>query len=273
MKKNNPMALIILRFLIIPMILFSPVWAEKNEHKNDILYTNLIGAGIITAWGAAFWEYGKSSPHAHNEGWFGKDTKYGGADKLGHFYASYLLGSSLCELYKNFGYHDEDAIMYGSLSSFFLMNAMEVGDSFSAEQGFSYEDFIMNTLGALSSYAFYTYPELSKRIDLRIEYIPSFKTADVVTEYDNMKYLVAIKAEGFDFISNPWLRYGELQVGYYTRNYKAETTSERDRILYLGIGINFSKIARQNGYSKTAGFLNYYQLPYTYAAIEKNLNK
>lgn len=267
------MALSILRFLIIPMISFSPIWAENKESKNDILYTNLIGAGVITAWGTAFWGYGKSSPYRHNEGWFGRDTKYGGADKLGHFYASYLLGTSLCELYQNYGYTPKDAIMYGSLSSFFLLNTMEIGDSFSSEQGFSYEDFIMNTLGSLTSYAFYTYPELSKRIDLRIEYIPSFKSADIITEYDNMKYLVALKAEGFNFISNPWLRYGELHLGYYTRNYKAESTSERERIVYLGIGINFSKIARQNGYTKTANILNYYQLPYTYAAIENNLNK
>lgn len=273
MKKNSFMALSLLRLLVIMSLSFSPIWAQNKEIKNDILYTNLIGAGIITAWGAAFWEYGNSSPHVNNERWFAKDTKYGGADKLGHFYASYLLGTSLCELYKNYGYTQKDAIFYGSLSSFFLLNTMEIGDSFSAQQGFSYEDFIMNTLGSLSAYAFNTYPELSKRIDLRIEYIPSFKTADVITEYDNMKYLVALKAEGFDFISNPWLRYGELHIGYYTRHYKTESIAERERILYLGIGINFSKIARQNGFIKTANVLNYYQLPYTYIPLENDLNR
>lgn len=267
------MTLSLLRFLVIMSIIFSPLWAQNKEVKNDILYTNLIGAGIITAWGAAFWEYGQSSSYAKNEGWFEKDTKYGGADKLGHMYASYLLGTSLCELYKYYGYKEEDAIMYGSLSSFFLLNTMEVGDSFSSQQGFSYEDFLMNTLGSLTAYAFYTYPELSKRMDLRIEYIPSFKSADVITEYDNMKYLVALKAEGFDFISNPWLRYAELHAGYYTRNYKVESTAEHERIIYFGIGINFSRIARQNGYAKTSSVLNYYQLPYTYIPIRNDLNR
>lgn len=273
MQKNSLMALSLLPLLVIISLSFSPVLAENKEVKNDVLYTNLIGAGIITAWGAAFWEYGNSSPHVHNERWFAKDTKYGGADKLGHFYASYLLGTSLCELYKNYGYTPKDAILYGSLSSFFLLNTMEIGDSFSAQQGFSYEDFIMNTLGTLTSYAFYTYPELSKRMDLRIEYIPTFKTADIITEYDNMKYVVALKAEGFDSISNPLLRYAELQLGYYTRNYKSGILSERERILYVGIGINLSKVVRQNGFIKTANILNYYQFPYTYIPLENDLNR
>lgn len=261
----------VLRFFIILILSFSSVSAEDDKH--DVLYTNLLGATIIAAWGTAFWEYGKSSPYIKDEGWFEENTKYGGADKLGHFYASYVLGAGLCELYKSYGYHDKDAILYGSLSSFFLLNTMEIGDSFSKQQGFSYEDFIMNSLGSLSSYVFYTYPEISKRIDLRMEYIPSLKTADVITEYEKMKYLIALKADGFDFISNPILRYTELQLGYYTRNYKADTLSERERILYVGIGINLSKIARQNGYSKTAGLLNYYQLPYTYIPVESHLNR
>ncbi|HEX5669913.1 MAG TPA: DUF2279 domain-containing protein, partial [Sulfuricurvum sp.] len=108
---------LILRFFIILTIPFFPLLAENSENKHDILYSNLIGAALITAWGATFWDYGKSSPHTTSEGWFGENTKYGGADKIGHLYASYVLGTGLCELYKNFGYDEKHAITYGSLSS------------------------------------------------------------------------------------------------------------------------------------------------------------
>ena len=246
---------------------------EHNESRRDILYTNLVGAAVITAWGVANWEYGQDSPHSSEEEWFGRHTESGGADKLGHFYASYFLGSGLSGLYEGWGYSEADAAFYGSVSSFFLLNYMEIGDAFSSEFGFSYEDFIMNTLGSVSSYFFYTNPELSKRIDLRIEYFPSFDTADIVTEYEKMKYLIAFKAEGFDLITNPYLKYTELHLGYYTRSYKGGYSDDSERIIYLGIGINLSRVFRQNKYTKTARFLNYYQLPYTYIPFEKDLNK
>jgi len=246
---------------------------EHNESRRDILYTNLVGAAVITAWGAANWGYGKNSPHSSEEEWFGRHTESGGADKLGHLFAAYFLGSGLSGLYEGWGYSEADAALYGSLSSFFLLNYMEIGDAFSNEFGFSYEDFIMNTLGAVSSYVFYTNPELSKRIDLRVEYLPSFDTADIVTEYEKMKYLIALKAEGFDLISNPYLKYTELHLGYYTRNYTGGYSEQSERIVYLGIGINLSRVFRQNGYKKTARFLNYYQLPYTYVPYEKDLNR
>lgn len=259
------------RLILIFFMTLTLVFAENNESKKDILYTNLVGMAVITAWGVAYWDYGKSRPYSENEEWFGRETESGGADKLGHFYASYILGSGLSGLYENWGYEEKDAALYGSLSSFFLLNYMEIGDAFS-EFGFSYEDFLMNTLGSLSSYFFYTNPELSKRIDLRIEYIPSFDTADIVTEYEKMKYLVAFKAEGFDFITNSYLKYAELHIGYYTRDYSGGYSQESERIIYLGVGINLSRIARRNDYKKTARFLNYYQVPYTYIPFEEDLN-
>ncbi len=261
-----------LRFIIISFLIISCVFGENNSSKKDVLYTNLVGMAVITGWGIANWDYGKSKPYSDNEEWFGRATESGGADKLGHFYASYLIGSGLSGMYESWGYEKKDAALYGSFSSFFLMNYMEIGDAFS-EFGFSYEDFVMNILGSFSSYLFYTNPELSKRIDLRIEYIPSFDTADIVTEYDKMKFLVAFKAEGFDFITNPYLQYTELYMGYYTRNYTGGYSQESERIIYLGVGINLSRVARKNKHKKTARFLNYYQVPYTYIPFEKDLNR
>lgn len=263
----------ILRFIIVFAFLHSSLFGEGDERKNDILYTNLAGAALITGWGLVNWDYGKSAPHSSNEQWFGKDTKSGGADKAGHLYASYFVGTGLINLYENWGYDKEKAALYGSLSSFFLMNYMEAGDAFSDRLGFSYEDTIMNTLGAVSAYLFATYPDLSRRVDLRLEYVPSFTTADIVTEYEKMKYLIAIKAEGFESITNPYLRYGEFHLGYYTRHYDEGFSDASERILYVGIGFNFSRLARQSGYPTTGRFLNYYQLPYTYLPFEKDLNR
>lgn len=263
----------IVAFLCCIVLTCSGLWAQETKNRSDILYTNLAGAAIIAGWGLANWDYGKSSPHVNSEGWFGNQTKSGGADKLGHFYGSYLIGSVLGKVYERWDYPQNEAALYGSLSSFFLMNVMEVGDAFSTQQGFSYEDFTLNALGALSAYLFYTQPELSKRVDIRIEYLPSFKTADVITEYENMKYLIALKGDGFACTSNSPLRYGELHLGYYTRNFTGVAAEEHERILYVGIGMNLSRLLRQNGYDTTAAVFNYYQLPYTYIPLQNNLNR
>lgn len=269
-----------LRLVIILTLLFSFAFSEETrkrhygenkESRRDILYANLTGVAVITAWGLVNWDYGQSKPHLSSEGWFSHDTKNGGADKLGHLYTSYLVGSSLSGLYAYWGYKKQEAALYGALSSFLIMNYMEFGDAFSSF-GFSYEDFVMNTLGAAGAYLLSGHPELSKRVDFRIEYVPSFNTLDVVTEYEKMKYLIVFKAEGFESVTDPWLRYGELHLGYYTRNYKSGFSSQSERIIYLGVGISLSRLFRQNGYEKTARFFNYYQLPYTYLPFEKELN-
>ncbi len=261
-----------IRIAVMLMLISVFLFADNNESRKDILYTNLVGTAVITAWGVLNWDYGKRRPHRDDEEWFGRETDSGGADKLGHLYASYIIGSALSGLYESWGYSEKDAALYGASSSFFLMNYMEVGDSFSQDYGFSYEDFLMNTFGAFSSYLFYTNPELSKRVDLRIEYLPSLDTADIITEYEKMKYLIAFKAEGFESVTHPYLKYAELQVGYYTRHYKGGYNEQSERIIYLGIGFNLSRLAREQGQTKTSRLLNYYQLPYTYLPLEEDLN-
>lgn len=275
------MELLMLRLVMILFLFSSFLFSEEtskrhfdenNESRRDVLYANLAGAAVITAWGILNWDYGKNKPHAGNEGWFNHDTKSGGADKLGHFYSTYLIGSALSGLYASWGYEKKEAALYGALSSFLVMNYMEFGDAFSS-YGFSYEDFVMNTMGAASAYLLYAHPELSGKVDFRLEYVPSFKTVDVVTEYEKMKYLIALKAEGFESITHPWLRYSELHLGYYTRNYEGGFSSQSERIIYLGVGINLSRLFRQNGYEKTARFFNFYQPPYTYLPFEHDFNR
>jgi hypothetical protein len=104
-------------------------------------------------------------------------------------------------------------------------------------------------------------------------YVPSFESKDVITDYESMKYLIALKAEGFDFVSNPYLKYAELHLGYYTRNYAGGYSDQSERIVYLGVGLNLSKLTREYGYAKTSRVLNYYQLPYSYVPLEKDLNQ
>ena len=81
----------------------NPGWWSSHTKEDKLLYTNLTAAAAIGLWGLATWDYGSAGFHGSHEGWFEYDSKYGGADKLGHFWATYAFSDALTCLYKDWG--------------------------------------------------------------------------------------------------------------------------------------------------------------------------
>lgn len=246
-------------------------WWSRQPKENKMLYTNLTAATAIGIWGLATWDYGTAGFSMGDEGWFGHDTKYGGADKFGHFWSTYTFADALTGLYTNWGYAPEKANIYGALSSWTVQFAMELGDATSVSQGFSWEDMTMNTLGALTSVLMQRYPELDRKIDFRVEYVFNVPVDGIFDDYSNQYYSMVLKLDGFNAIENTFLKYVEFSAGYYTRGY-GETNEAQTRDLFAGIGFNFSRLLNQNGWSKTSKILEYVQLPYTVPKVSYNLD-
>jgi hypothetical protein len=161
-------------------------WFSDWSKEDKALALNLgVGAAVL-GWGVANWDYGAGGPRFQSEGWFDPETDEGGADKLGHFYSAYLFSHLFAGQYERWDFDKDQAIRWGALSSLGVTGLIEVGDAFS-DYGFSYEDMIFNTLGAAAGYLLWSYPELSRKIDLRVEYNP-FTSGDydgnVATDYD-----------------------------------------------------------------------------------------
>lgn len=236
------------------------VAARELSKGEKLAAVNAGGVLLITGWGIANWDYGQKRPRATREGWFGQETKTGGADKLGHAYTTYVLSHGLAHLCDSWGYSQREATWYGALSAFGVMGFMEVGDSFSS-YGFSHEDFIMNTAGACLGYVTRRYPQVSEKLDFRLEYTPAFDEWDLLTDYEHMKFLTALKFSGFRPFQTGLSQYLELHLGYYTRGY--DDGSAPRRYLYGGIGVNLSRIFHTGGFSRTASTLRYLQVPHT----------
>lgn len=233
-----------------------------SKEEKAIILNSATSLGIIT-WGILQWDYSLNNKiHSQSEGWFEKDTKSGGADKLGHAYVAYGMTHLFSHYYKEFGYEDDKVALYGALSSLGFTTLMEFGDAFSP-YGFSKEDAISNLVGTTFGYLTYKYPSIDDKVDFRIEYKihkNSFE-GDFVTDYENMKHLLAFKASGFDkFKDNDYLKYLELHVGYYSRGYD-NSNDEKLRNVYIGLGINFSKIFNTK-------IFKYYQIPNTYFKMD-----
>ena len=259
----------LLTFFVIFMSLQAVGDEDTCSGRDTVLISNAVGLSLITTWGILNWDYFQRSPHTSQEGWFSDDTKNGGSDKLGHFYVSYSLSHLLAYIYDENCYSSEEAARLGALSSFVMTSWMEAGDSFS-HYGFSWEDFLMNIVGSSAGYLFYTHPELSSKIDFRIEFVPDFSTFDFVTDYEHQKFLIALKLDSFQFSQNNFLKYLELHLGYYTRGYPDQLNRERN--IYAGIGLNVSRLFKSLSMPKTSKIFNYIQMPGTYIEMKKNLN-
>ncbi|MGD2113174.1 MAG: DUF2279 domain-containing protein, partial [Gammaproteobacteria bacterium] len=132
---------------------------------------------------------------------------------------------------------------------------------------------VMNTLGSIAGYLLWTHPDLMRKIDIRLELTPRFDQADVFTDYENQKYLVALKLDGFDSLSDGPLRFLDLQLGYYARNYSQQDPDIRERNLFFGVGLNLSRLFTDLSWRKTARVFNYLQPPGIRLDQEWNRNR
>ena len=258
------------------MDLLNTGWPKEKKLK----YLNAGILGGMMAYGLVYWGYGETSPQFVDEGWFEQDSIHGGADKLGHAISTYYAVQAFSSVYQRWGYDRHRANIYGSLSAEATFFMIEVGDAFS-RNGFCVQDLVADTVGAGVGYLRREYPGFEKRVDFRVEYWPSYAVTsgddkDLVSDYSGYKYLMALKGSGFDLTSSSWLQYFELQGGYYTRGYQegdADHYGDPHRVLYGALAVNLTHIFDKHNWNKSASFLRYYQVPYTYLPVEYNLDE
>ena len=247
------------------------LWSFNNwPREKKVLALNLGAVGAIAAIGDISWEYGSSSFHFRSEGWFEHDSKYGGADKMGHAFSGYALATIYNNIYRKWGYSDDEALLYGALSSWGQMTMIEFGDGFSERYGFSWEDDVMDAAGAVFASLRQKFPRLKEMIDYRLEWFPSsdFRhgdQSDPFTDYSGQKYLLALKPDGFLKTNNSFLKAMELHFGYYTRGYDGEKdSSSQHRCTNVGIGLNVTYLLEHLTGHNAGRLFDYIQVPYTY---------
>lgn len=257
-----------------------PFLDDKLTKEQKLRRVNIVSTLGTVLYGFAFWDYGDPKYKFTDEGWFGENTRYGGADKTGHAYSSYVASEIFSALYESWGYSRPRASLYGAASGMSMFTLIEVGDG-ASRHGFSVGDLVMDATGVCLSYARRRMPALENLVDFRVEYFPSDAVlkegqTDLATDYSGYKYLLALKLSGIPAFERNFLQYVEVHGGYYTRGYLNEDEdhdSDRERILYAGLALNLSRIFEQQGFRKTSTFLSYYQPPYTYLEAGEDLNK
>lgn len=237
-----------------------------------------------------WWEDGFSGGFREaNEGWFGQNTPYGGADKLGHMYTNYVGTRLLTRLFSAVGNEHDDAIRLGALATLGAMTAVEVVDGFSNRWRFSREDAVMNLLGAGLGVLVERRPAIQQIFDFRMQYKPSLnqegdRSFEPFGDYSGQIYLFAVKARGIPALQQyPFLRYFELVAGYGTQGYRTthDIPGAPTRSIYFGIALNLSEVLGQTVFrgAKTRStvqdgtdlFLELVQVPGTAALAGRHL--
>ncbi|AKF24218.1 hypothetical protein YH65_01510 [Sulfurovum lithotrophicum] len=243
-----------------------------EDPKKGMIIDNLAADIMIALWGFQNWNWGTESFHVTKEDWFEEDSDTGGADKTGHFYMTYLLSRVLGSRMQDRGWSLEESSLYGSLSAMLAMTLLEVGDG-TSHYGFSKEDLLADGMGAVTAYLIRSNPGVDKFLDVRLEYLPSsgyLEHIDTATDYSGMKHLIAFKFAGVEELQDTPLGYMEVQLGYYTRGYRAyDIDIAKSQQVYIGIGLDLTRLADMTGINVLKNLFEFYQPGHTY--VETNL--
>ncbi len=217
------------------------------------------------------WECAVRPGTAGCDGWFGVRTYAGGADKLGHAWATMVLARGGTALLDAGGWKRTHAALFSSVLANGLFLAVEVKDYYYYE--FSPGDFTMNTLGALAAVALDLSPRLDELVDFRVQYWPSRQYRNnlldsdspcakrtpgqpscsrwnVAEDYSGETYLLALHLGAIRPLRRwrygAWSEYVDLSLGFESRNYKPpptllmmeSATVTRTQALFLGVSLN-----------------------------------
>jgi len=194
------------------------------------------------------------------DGYFGEDTYAGGADKIGHGWATLMLSRLTGEILIWGGWKPWKAGLIASSMTLGLLTLFEVKDGFYTE--FSPGDAIFNTLGAGLNFVMLAYPPLDELIDFRVEYFPSKEYLDlldgkrppedptkprqislnIAEEYSGQRYLLALHLGALPWLrGQTWARLVDVAVGYETDKYKPDPIDpdvRRSQHLFLALSVN-----------------------------------
>ncbi len=257
--------------------------------KKTIRYTVLIGAPLSTfLFGLEAWDWGdQKSPRVAYENWFAHDAYEGGADKPGHLFAHYLVMRASYNIFNYTETNEKKKWLYSLGTSLLIGTMIEVGDAFTGEYGFSFEDLLADSLGIAIGALLEKYPIADGFVGLSIEYerTPGFKKkynnaeqfVHFAADYSGLKFLVNLKFAGFKNIGvdiPDFLRYIMVDVGYYARGYTSydrEYYNDKKRYLYFGISINFAEVVKDFFDNKDRTLCRVLQQPFNYYHVPINM--
>jgi hypothetical protein len=287
-----------------PRIVSTEPVAEPRRDRGAKIASAVTVGGVyagLTTWMYFAWYYNKQRNEERcptdgekcgfrwgGDRWFQADTYAGGADKLGHGWATMGLARWGTEVLHQWGGY---SMLTASLIGCGLAEAMfflvEVKDG--AYYEFSFGDLTFNSAGALLAFAMSNVPRLDEMIDFRVQFYPSRAyrrqltndgNVNIAEDYTGQTYLLAYHLSSIHRLRDSkwggWSRFVDLAVGFETRGYKpdplpTEPDFDHRQKLFLGVTLNaqglFDYLLKGKPRKVTHGLFEFFNVPYTTAPI------
>jgi hypothetical protein len=246
--------------------------------------------GTLGLWSYFAW-YAKQSKAPFSladEGWFGARTYAGGADKIGHFYTTYLTTRIIAHELQWGGFSAATSSVVASVLSLGFFVGIEIKDGYHKGFGFSMGDLLCDVLGVAAAQAMLWSPRLDELFDLRIGYWPTLDftrrvvdgDVDIGEDYSGMDFALWLHLGSLGPASrNPrlWLtHFIDVGIGYATRGFlplPTDRSTPRQRLPYVGLTFDVAALLdwwlyRRGGAAPTQGLpstvrriLEFYTLP------------
>jgi Predicted periplasmic lipoprotein (DUF2279) len=249
------------------------------------LWIAAVSAGALA--GSAYNSFGDGPSqkfHFHNEGWFGRNTYVGGADKASHFVSFDVTARLLTMVYQMLDAPVDESRLLGAGVSALAGLVTEIGDG-TTHYGFSYEDLIVDALGAATALATAHYG-LDDLIGFRFGIVPAPEVpccpSGLGRDYSEEIYTGDLKISGlarrWKFNPGP-ARFLLVSLTYGTKGYPYGAVEVRERQVGIEVGLHLTEIMRALGVPESPwwGKILYFvfdtiRFPYTAIGYQYDLN-
>jgi hypothetical protein len=250
-----------------------PRWAFLEDHR--LLFSILVPVTSILAVTAnSLLGYENHDFRIHHEGFFGKHTTNGGADKASHMADYYIITNLFQDVYRMLGYSKHTALAWAAGLAFTTGLANELSDGFT-RHGFSWEDLAMDASGVVAA-SLVSLTETKDLLSVRTSHLPGETyTHDV---YSGDLKLSGV-AERLDWNVGP-LRWLLLSVTYNAKGYRVTPPEEQQRLLGFEVGLNLQQILFDLNVKRDTWwgyglhlFADNIRFPYTAIGVRVDLNR
>ena len=185
--------------------------------------------------------YNGHSFHVNDEGWFGANTRDGGADKASHFADYYIVAKEFAFVYEKLGYSENAARWWGFGIAVTTGLANEISDGFT-RHGFSWQDLAMDSLGAGTA-VLVSATRTEDLFGIRTSHVPG-------PTYTHDVYSADLKISGLGQrlgVNLGPLRWLLLSVTYGSKGYRVTPPIEQQRQVGFEIGLNLAADPERRG--------------------------
>jgi hypothetical protein len=245
----------------------SSVEGAVPDHRvrSLVILTGLYG-GFMT-WAHFAW-YKDKIEHGFEwgeDGYFGKNTYAGGADKLGHAWANMVLGRVSSRVLRHEGWGKHSSAVLGGSLAWTLFLFVEIKDGYAYR--FSPGDLVFNTAGAVLGTLQEMYPRLDELVDFRVAYAPSDEylglwrgeyhgtkkgnSLNIAEDYSGQTYYLALHVGALPKVKDATgavgtaLSYLDVGVAFETRKYKPDAPPDAvpTQELFFGVTLDLQKLS------------------------------